>query len=261
MPAEYIQRLSLPRVYVRGVAKTVSCDVLNADGSRADVTDGTFSLYREGGVAVVDAQAVTVSGSVPSYTVSAAIVPVTLPRSDLWQEVWALTIGGATVTFRRRAVLAVQELYPVISDADVTRGAAMLRNMQAQRGRGYEEEREEAWVRLMSRLMNVPQWPDLILEPYTMRTPHLHLTRHIIYDGQISGMPDAAWEERAAAELALYDKAWADLKFIYDENADGKIDVGEQQRTAGDILYLGAGSGRSRQDSGDGSGYPTGGLW
>ena len=124
MPASDYQepftaRIPFPEYLERGRDQLVKLEVYRA-GSLQAPGSGTFSLFDPDGVAVVDAQAITVASSRAQYTIPASAIPTTTPVGEGWQEEWILTSpGGVTRTFRRYAAVVLRALFPVVTDADL----------------------------------------------------------------------------------------------------------------------------------------------
>lgn len=261
----YIQPQDTPDDLERGKDNLLSCPVFTATGAPATVSAGTFSLYDAGGLAVVSAQAVTISGGVATYTVLAASLPTSRRFEEGWQERWALTIGGEVHTFDRDAALVARRLYPVLTDAAVVGmsatgagGSDALKRILSKRGPGgFQAEREESWHELKRMLMSVQRWPALILNAWALADVHKYLARRKVLENGRTDLPGGNFEVMAAENNTLFDQAWARLRFSYDESGDGAMADSDGQVTKGHPILIGGG----RDAWGQSVSRGGGGLW
>jgi hypothetical protein len=256
MPAAetlYSFRTKAPDVLQRGRAQTVSMPAYR-DGALVAPTEvgSTFSLYDEGGTAIVDAQAVTVTGDVATYTISDVELPATATISELYQERWALVMpDGTTRTVRREAAVApfllhlpvavedLLALYPALDSSFGTTPAVTLQGFL-----------DEAWAQVLERLWNVGHWPDLMLSASTFRRPVVELALYIAFRALFSrtagrdGRHEALMEQhRRAAE-----EAWAAISSRLDRDDDGLPDDRHRERGEG-VIHRNASPGRRRRRS------------
>mgnify|MGYP003646258604 FL=1 len=82
----------------------------------------TVTVLDPGGIKVVDAAAVAVSGSVASYTFGASVPATTASLGDGWTVIWSLVISGEVYTFRQAAILCEYVPRNVITAADLYGG-------------------------------------------------------------------------------------------------------------------------------------------
>jgi len=234
----YTARQAQPQYLERG-RQQVSKLPIYRDGALAEPSAGTYSLYDSSGGAVLDAVAVTVSGSVAQYTISAGTLPASLDVGDRWLEEWALVMpDGVTHTFRRPAALVLRRLYPVATDADLEAqyrdlGSALMPSAIT----SWQEKLDEAWLQIMGRLIGAGNLPYLIMDPYALREVHVDLTLSIIFKEFHSSTGDSRWMESAQHHRVNYEKGWARLNFRYDTDHDGSISS-EQRQSAAASLWL-----------------------
>lgn len=208
-----------PRWIVAGASQTLTFPVYEGAALVAPAS-GTFSLLGMDGSELVSG-AVTVSSSVATYALPAQ--DETLGTGYL--EVWSLVFSGITHRMVRDAALVRRELYPVLNDTALTTvHPALKKRLLATGVTSYQAQRDEAWSQIMLRLMEDGRYPYLILSPWSLRTVHLYLTLHLLYDG---GGSD--FTAQAATYLERYEQEWKRLSLTYDTSNDEVVDAGEVQ--------------------------------
>lgn len=231
-------RLSLPDLIVRGAAHTIFAPVY-LDGALDAPSSGTVSVYNASNTAVVNAQAVTVSGSIAQYDISAGdLTSETLGEG--WRVEWSLTMSdGDVLTPRNDAALVRSALWPVISDVDITRRMPSLDTSGStpiSTATNYQGELDEAWTEISLRLIREGNRPNLIMEPSALRECHMALTLAIIFEGRLASRLQPAYLEQAMAYREMYERAWSSLSFRYDVDDDGQPDPG--RRSAQPTVWL-----------------------
>jgi len=242
MPQEtlYTARFNAPDMLQRAMAQTIELPVYR-DGALAAPSSGTVFLFKEDGTAVVDAQAVTVASSIATYDVLAADLPATDPVSTLWWERWDLTLDGQSYRFTREAWLVLRQLYPVVTDLDLTAVHTELRDWMAQDSSSLQGYIDEAWRQIESKLLNQGRRPNLILSPHALRDPHWTLSMALIWT-DYSSHTDRSGKYQALADMyrEQFKAAWAALRFTYDFDEDGEPGTDEQGHGAEPVVVLGA---------------------
>lgn len=217
----------------RSRANTIKCPVY-LNGALVAPTGGTVSVYREDGSAVVDAQTVTVSGSVAQYTVSALTAE---SYSDRWQVEWTLTISGTAYIFCNEAALVKKALAPVITDTDLLRRHSDLNDLRPSGQASFQNYLDEAWATILSRLVQAGRFPWLVMSPSAFREPHLYLTLELIFrDFAGSGDGENKWAVLAEHYAQKFTEVWKDLTFHYDEDRDGLLS--DRRKAAGPTIWL-----------------------
>ncbi len=215
-----------PDVLVRGRACKVAMPVrYNGALVAPTVSGSSFSLIAPDGSEVVSAQAVTVVNNVARYTIAAVDLPATLTLGEGYQERWTLVLSDRTETVDREAGLCMRPLYPVISDADLTRRYSMLSRTLPTGTTTYQSKIDAAWEEIIRRLWREGVLPYSVKSPDQLSQPHFHLTMHYLYDDCALAQPNVAgWRERAAEHLDRYEKAWAPASWRADTDLDGTVD-------------------------------------
>lgn len=213
--------ISLPTWIPRGRALAVTLPVW--DGAALAVpSSGTFTLSGPDGTEL-HSQAVVVASSIAGATIPA--LEATLGEGYL--EGWQLVFGGVTFDFLRTAALVRRPLWPVLQDLDLTTlQPALAARLRALGQTTYTAQRLEAWRQIVVRLMRGGRYPYLIMDAGALRTAHLLLTLHWVYD---AGGPEYA--ETAATYWERYEDEWKQLVFTYDEDSDD-IPQAEEQQTS-----------------------------
>jgi len=229
LATRYSARFDLPDILERNdIDQIIKCRT-RLDGAAAEPTSGTVSVYRADGTAVVDGQAVTVSGSVAQYTITAA----TLASESLgweWRVEWTLVMpDAASHVFRNDAALVRMRLYPMISDADLFRRVAALdpsAPASITTETNYQTWIDEADVVVQGRLLQDSKRPGLIMQPSALREVFVTLTLALIMEN-LAGMLDESFGARAFDYRKQYEAAWSRMRFSYDETdsglSDGKV--------------------------------------
>ena len=222
----YTARLLAPDLIERARANALSCPVYR-DGALVAPT-GTVSIYDAANVAQVDGAAVTVSGSIASYSYTPA---ASLQLGTGWRVEWTLTLAGVVHVFRNDAALVRHRLYPVVTDADLFRrvsaldpsGSAPITSLS-----DYQDYLDEAWAEIQLRLIAKGNRPNLVLEPSALRQPHRDLTLAYIFDDLATRLNEA-YQAQADRFRGFYETAWGHLNFDYDTDDDG---VADQRRAS-----------------------------
>lgn len=225
---------------MRGAAHTIYAPVY-LDGALDAPSSGTVSVYNASNTAVIDGQAVTVSGSIAQYAISSG----DLTSEDLgegWRVEWSLTMSdGDVLTPRNEAALVRNALWPVISDVDIIRRMPSLdpsSTTAITTASNYQGELDEAWTEIQLRLIRQGNRPNLILEPSALRDCHMSLTLAIIFEGRLASRLDLAYQEQAQRYRDMYDRAWNELSFRYDVDDDGRAEPA--RRAAQPTVWLSA---------------------
>lgn len=232
-------RFLTPDYLVQGRDNALSCPLWQS-GALVAPSSGTVSIYDPSNTAIVNAAAVTVAGSIATYTVPAATLPASLSRGMGWRVEWTLTVASVSTVYRNSAGLVRSLLAPVITDADLFRresglnptGAAPISSLST-----FQDKIDEAWVTLHGRLAGKGNLPHLIMEPTTLREVHLFLTLHLIFQDFRTRLNET-WKEKADEYEEKADKRWSELAFEYDSSDSGQSD-GRRKRSASPTLWLG----------------------
>lgn len=235
--APYSARIPFPDYLERNRSQTVKLEVYR-DGALAAPSSGTFTLYDDSDEEVVSAAAVTITSSVAEYTIPALTLPTSKAVGEGWREEWALLMpDGVIHTFRRSAALVLKNLYPVITDLDLTALYTDLGDLRPASLTSFQGYIDEAWRQVLGRLIAAGRFPYLILDPWSLREIHLETTLALIFRDFASSLGQGQYLELAESHKKEAAFAWKTLTFQYDEDHDGKPDS-KRRKAAEPVIYL-----------------------
>lgn len=221
----YSARFSLPDLIERGRDELLRCSVY-LSGSLSAPSSGTVTLTNSSGTVLVDAAAVTITGSVAQYSIASATL-VSEALSDGWTVEWSLMMGDSiSHRFMNTAALVRGRLYNPISDIDLIRVVSGLdpsSSSSISSVANWQNYLEESWTQIQLRLIENGNRPNLILSPSALREVSLNLTLALIFDDLSTRLSDA-YEQKAESYRGRYEQAWTRLKFVYDSDDDGRAD-------------------------------------
>jgi hypothetical protein len=234
-------RIRLHKVFVRDRAETTTLTIYE-DGAAVVPTAATFRLEDDAGKDIVATTAATVSGGGElSYIVPASALPTSQDLSDGWLITWVATIAGVDYTFRRPAALARSRLYPVISDVDLEAYYSDLASIRPSSMASFQGYITEAFITIVQRLRDEGNFEYLIMDPQTLRAPHLDLTFYLIWkDMDSSGLGEGRYLQLAQEHRRSYESGFKRLKFRYDLDQDGEMDDSNSRRAAMATIYTSA---------------------
>lgn len=244
-------RLVGPEMMQQGRDNVLKCPVYR-DGTLQVPSAYTLAIYRPDGTTFLS-PSVTIPGNIATATVGSGFL-ATESFGMRWNFEWTLTIGGIVYTFRRAGGVCKRQLYPVITDADLTEGR--FKNLARFLPTGvttFQGYSDEAWRDLVHDLEQKGNLAHLIMSPEDLRFVHLWGTLEGFFaDCELGGGDVSVWttrrEQATAKRKAEFDK----LTFLYDAGEDGVAD--EERRPAQPVTFLGS-SGY------DPTGYGPGGPW
>lgn len=210
-------QLTAPYLIVRGTDTDITVG-LEQYGAAVTVTSVSATVY--------DAQ----GNAIGTYTDSNTTTPtVTVLGTDTsgeelserWRVDW--TLDGRVV--QASAQLVRYDWTPSLTDADLYRRAPALDPAgpaPVSARSTFEPERLEAVDCMRDRLMSAGRRPWLVVEPHRLREPLVLLALALIYEG-FAGR-DAMQLTMAQHYREQFDRAFAALSFLYDDDEDGAAD-------------------------------------
>lgn len=238
-------RFLTPDYIVQGQDNALSCPLWRDGALVAPTQSGsTITIYDSGNNAIVSGAAVTVAGSIATYTLLASSIPSSLTRGMGWRIEWSLIVSGVSPSpsvYRNSAGLVRSQLSPVVTDADLFRRVSGLNPTSAaplSSLTDYQDYLDEAWVTIHGLLTGKGSLPHLIMEPTALREPMICLALSLIFDDFRTRMDSDKWGEQAKEYHARFEKAWSNLVFEYDTAGTGQSD-GRRKRSANPTLWLG----------------------
>lgn len=238
----YSHRHALPDFIVRGRTQIIESPIYNGSTLTAP-SSGTVTVYKGDGTKLVDAQSVTITASIATYTLTAGVLPTTLSLEDNWLIVWDLTIASEEHTFQRAAALVRRELHPAVTPADLSAIHQDASSLLAA-GQTLADFLDQAWDMIQRRLLAVGRRPYLILSDFALFDCHRHLAAYLLFNDAASSVGDGKWADMAEHHLSRYEQEWARLKLTYDTDEDGLVSEDEQGIAGPSAVYLG-GPGRA----------------
>ena len=115
--------ISRPRSVERGVSTTLTLTITDTlTGTVQTPSAATVAIYDSSTVILAATAATTLGagGYSCTYALSAATIPDSIRLTDQWLEVWTLTIGGVSYTFRMTGYLCRHAYHPTLTDSDLT---------------------------------------------------------------------------------------------------------------------------------------------
>jgi hypothetical protein len=203
---------------------------------------GTFTLLDASGVAIVSAAAVTITGSVATYSLLNTAIPSTIPLGDGWVEFWALTMPDGTVrTARRTAAIALYELFPTVSLADAralqSNVDQLLLNAQDPTG---QDKLAFIWGMVNRKIGQGGKKPYLILNPEALVEIVLNGWLWLINRDNRSSVGDGTYKELALEYKEAFDTALKETQILYDVEEDGRPEADQSTETVQPPVFLSA---------------------
>lgn len=247
MDTLYSFRDAYPPVYQRGRGVTASRPVYR-DGALVAPTQAgsTYTLLGPGGDIIVNAQPVTVTNSIATYALTSTHLASTLVLGEGYQEVWALVLDGATITTDREVAVGLRQLYPVVTDEDLTADYPVANRDLPGEATSWQGFLDEAWKEIVSRLVMGGHLSYSIKSAFAFRRPHKELTHALRFRALAAARPSQTnFMELQKHHQDRYEAAWKDMNWTSDENGDGRPDNPQRRRgTGGGILHINGSPGR-----------------
>jgi hypothetical protein len=200
----YSVRVAYSQYLDRGRAQTVRLP-LHSGGQLAAPSAGTYSLVDPNGVELQGGP-VTVVDKIATFALGA--LSATQGLGYGYREYWTLTMpDGVAHPFRRDAVVIRYPLYPTVTDEDLYAVHSDLRRQRPSTETSWETKRLEAWKRIVGRLEESGNLPNLILTPWSLRESHIDLSIYLIASDLRTGQ-GGKWETIANDHKREFELAW-----------------------------------------------------
>jgi hypothetical protein len=225
--ATYAFARPAPYLLERGATQTLTAPIRHGSGGGLIAPDsGTITITRPDGTEFVSGQAVTVSSSTATYTVSPSASET---LGDGWTVLWTLTFSGVVYpTFRQSAYLVKYVPPNVVSEHELYARVPELQHRVPQSqgptdrggsGEGWQPQIDEAYFELIQKMLDDGKKPWLVREVTGYRK--WLLTRALqLCVGTISFGPDSTWSEQSKRLYFEMNKVQSDMRFQL-ENDDG----------------------------------------
>jgi len=227
---------SLPTFLERAKTQVLSMPVYTESATPVAPSAGTFNLY-DAAKTLITTGAVTVTGGVATYTVTAAMLPATLSLSDAWQEEWVLTVNGVVETVRRDCYLCLRTLYNVVNEAMLLRRVTDLNNLRPSTLSSFQGFRDEAWASVNSRLLQDGRRPFLILNSWALKDVLLDTTLAYIFEDLDTYMGDGRYAARAKEHREAAERGFLSLRLEYDTSQSNKRSEADDSVAAVPVIY------------------------
>lgn len=168
---------------------------------------------------------VSVTSSIATVTLTAAMLPATLTLGEGYLEEWTLVLADATTrVIRREAALARRAFYPVVVDADLESAYPDLATFRGPAISTWQTFVDEAWKQIIDRLRAEGHFPYLIMSVTSFREAHKQLALHLIFNWMYLKQPADRWKTLADDHRRDFALAWGRINFVLDTDHDGLAD-------------------------------------
>lgn len=212
--------LDLPHPYLmeRARAQELQAPIrYGFGGALVAPTSGTITITRPDGTAMVSAAAVTVTGSIATYSTTPAVSEA---LGEGWEVAWDLSIGSLVYPFRSAAILCEHVLYPVVSEADIYVEEPELRyhvpQAQSVLSQGWQPQGDQTWWDIQRFLLRRGRRPWLTTEPDAFREAHRYGWLERACRG-VEQDVEGTWIRKAAHYGQLARQALADIQLTYQD--------------------------------------------
>lgn len=221
----YTFRQAQPDVLERGRANKVTMRAERDDAVVAPTVSGSsFSLYSPSGDVLVDAQAITLVGSVATYTIAAEDLPATLTYGGGYRETWVLVMpDSSTRTIDRETYVARCGLQPPAGVGDLRAEIPVVDSMKGNLT-SYQPFFDSAWRDILVEIANSGIFEQHIKSAHMLYRPLIELAKYKIFDAWAIGQPQANWREEADRTWKKWEAAWTKFTTLLDTDEDGNVD-------------------------------------
>jgi len=226
-----------PEFIVRAQANRIEAQVFDPTGTLIAPRSGTITIYDGSNIKVVDAAAVTVVGSIATYTIAAVDLPDTKQLEDGWRVEWDLVFNGPAVKFVRAASLVRSNLFPTVVSADLEARHQNLSRLIAT-GNDADDFITTAWEVIVRMLLKAGRMPFLILSPFALHDALVFKSLELIMRDGHAAAGDGKFAELSDHYAEAFASEWASITFDYDFDRDGDADSTEQAG-ADSVLFTG----------------------
>lgn len=213
----YSVRVAYPDYLQRGRAQVVSLPLYLNGALAAPLAPSTFRLYAPNGEQLLEYN-VDIVDDVATCSLTSADLPETFGLGQGYREEWEITCADEILrTFRRDAAVVRYAAYPVITDDDLLGVYSDLTRQLKAGTTTFQLYIDEAWKRILGRLVSQGVFPEKVVESWSLREVHMELTLHLVCLDchRASG---GRWIELASTHKKEFEMAWGRLTF---KEADG----------------------------------------
>jgi hypothetical protein len=228
---------------VRGEDNTIACPVYYEGALVVPTLAGSvLTVTDDSGTAIVNAQAVTITDGVASYTIPEATLPSTTALAMGYAVRWSLQIEGKPYHFRNTACVVLSRLYSPVDQTDLTDiHSDLMAYLDAGSKRSFQPFLDDALMDAERRLLRGGRRPWLILDSWglfdVIRTKTLE---RIFRSFQTSTSTDQKYGKLADQYAKEYEKAWQTLDLNLDYDQDDLPSPGDSDHQSGEPpVFLG----------------------
>jgi hypothetical protein len=229
----YSARFQGPTLIERGKDQTVSV-AIEINGGAATITSGVFTLYKPGGLVLVDG----VAGTVAAGVFTSATIGAALTSSEALSQGWLvkidLVIGGATYTFYNDAVMAAARLYGPIGQTDLINRHSEALSLSS--GANLQQYISEAWRDIVISLYTdgIPFWKWRT--PSALRAVHLSRSLELMFLDYATLMQgNDRYLQLASKYRQDYEAEYTQLRSTIDVGEDNQLD---SDKTSGSSVIM-----------------------
>jgi hypothetical protein len=217
-------RFELPELIEQGRTNALQCRVYSATtGSLSAPTSGTVSVYDATNAAIVSAAAVTVTGSIATYSLLSTLL-ASPSLGDGWRVEWALLMADGVVhTFRNDGALVRRLLYPSWQEGDLYRVCSPIDPSRADcihTESAFSDKIDGAFYEMERWLISRGNRPNLIINPSAIYDWGLLLTLALIFEDFATRL-NAAYADTAKMYRERANAARGQIRMVYDETDSG----------------------------------------
>jgi hypothetical protein len=152
-------------------------------------------------------------------------------------EEWSLTIDGvAYPPIRREAYIVRSDLYPTITTTDLYSVLSILETQLPRGMSDYQDYIDEAWNQIISRLVSMEAYPQVIVSSWAFRTCHIYWAMALIAeDFSQEESSQGKWTQAAERYRKKAVEEFDLVQFRTDRDEDGGSDANKD--TTATVLY------------------------
>lgn len=238
-------RFRAPLLLVRGRDTYVELEVWGPSGLQP-ASAGTITIYNEEDAVIVNGQALSQDADGASYTtITASVLPSTLPLSQFWRAEWVLTLAGQSEVFHQDAQLIRRAWSPSVCADDLLAASPQLGNSfntdKSADNAALAKVIQGAAYDLQVALVSAGKRPWLILEPWKLNAYLVQAALGRVYRSHLFDQDPAnaaALDMLATHHEDAAEQLWGAMGFRYDAEETG-LPASSTTRSGPPVIRLG----------------------
>ena len=223
MTTFYAVPAQLPVDIVRAVTQTLTQGVRDGAGAAATVISGTITITNPAGTAVVDGDAIVVSGNDATYSLLNTLVPATLDFSRLWVVSWTLVTASGTHYSNQPAHLVARTVPPPVDASHVLRRHPPLSTQYT--AAELQPLVDDAWIILRGWIVDSGHHTYQILSMWKLAEILIKLSLSLAFrPAAIYTNGSGVYSTESAARMAEALADFSHLEWDVDADQDGTAD-------------------------------------